>query len=75
MTDECGNPLYPSMLYTDPRGSEQVTEFCKKIDVGRGARAVVHEVAVYRPRKEKYEQYRKIYDRYKGLYTAVRGLV
>lgn len=30
-TDEMGMPLYPSMLYTDPRGSKQVKDLCEKI--------------------------------------------
>lgn len=37
LADESGNPLYPSMLYTDPRGSEQVAEICRRIDAGKVA--------------------------------------
>lgn len=31
MTDETGKPLYPAMLYTDPRGEEECLELEKKI--------------------------------------------
>jgi len=31
MTDRAGNPLYPSMLYTDPRGREQCGRLCRDI--------------------------------------------
>ena len=31
VTDADGQPLYPSMLYTDPRGKEQVEAICEKI--------------------------------------------
>lgn len=31
MTDECGNPLHPAMLYTDPRGAEQCAALCEKL--------------------------------------------
>ena len=37
VTDDSGEPLYPCMLYTDPRGSEQVRELCEKIDPVRAA--------------------------------------
>ena len=38
VTDEKGVPLYPSMLYTDPRGKEQCENLCKKI----GAENILH---------------------------------
>lgn len=36
-TDKEGKPLYPSMLYTDPRGSVQVGEICARIPADRSA--------------------------------------
>lgn len=32
--DERGTPLYPAMLYTDPRGKEQCAHLCEKMDAG-----------------------------------------
>ena len=32
LTDERGMPLYPAMLYTDPRGAEECRELCGKLD-------------------------------------------
>ena len=32
MTDENGRPLHPAMLYTDPRGSEQCQQLCRKLN-------------------------------------------
>lgn len=34
MTDEAGLPLYPAMLYTDPRGSEECRELIDKLGEG-----------------------------------------
>ena len=31
LTDDAGTPLYPAMLYTDPRGGEQCAELVKKL--------------------------------------------
>lgn len=31
LTEETGSPLYPAMLYTDPRGSRQCRELCEKM--------------------------------------------
>ncbi len=44
MTDEEGFPLYPSMLYTDPRGSAQCQELCERM----GSRAIA-EISGVRP--------------------------
>ena len=35
LTDADGNPLHSSMLYTDPRGSEECRELCEKIPADR----------------------------------------
>ena len=36
-TDENGTPLYPAMLYTDPRGREQLDRLCTKISPEKSA--------------------------------------
>lgn len=38
VTDENGVPLYPSMLYTDPRGKEQCESLCEKL----GTKKLLH---------------------------------
>jgi xylulokinase len=35
MTDEAGRPLRTAMLYTDPRGAEEVAELSEKLGAGR----------------------------------------
>jgi len=31
VTDAAGTPLYPAMLYTDPRGRQQLETFCRRM--------------------------------------------
>ncbi len=38
LTDEAGKPLYPSMLYTDPRGEEQCRTLCERMGESYGRR-------------------------------------
>ena len=38
MTDRAGTPLYPGMLYTDPRGAEECGELVRKIGADRISR-------------------------------------
>ena len=35
LTDEAGEPLLPSMLYTDPRGTKQVEALCERLGAKR----------------------------------------
>lgn len=44
-------------------------------DLKEAADAMLQVKAVYTPRKEQHEAYRKQYEKYKGLYKAVRPLV
>ena len=44
VTDENGGPLYPAMLYTDPRGRDQCERLCETMDA-----AVMAEISGIKP--------------------------